>query len=235
LIVVGSWARETASLVATREFTGDWTPDTIASGGGEEVARSAGADGLVDTGAVNLTGGNYAVWALAGGRGKGVGVYVKDTRVGGIDPQAPDGWQMVGRIRLEVGHYRVQMVSEPGPAGTDPGSAPRYAAVMLSADPSFKPPAEHLLDAYNSLSVLFPSAEQVLTGRVELLATGSGNVTGAQFSIDGEPLRPAFGPPFKLALSTSRYENGAHTLRVEGLDRAGPTGLVLEIPISIAN
>ncbi len=234
LITVGSWARETAALVATREFSGDWMPDTITITGMDKLARSAAEDGLVDTGPVNLTGGNYAVWVLAGGRGRGIGVYIKDKRVGGIDPQAPDGWQMVGRVRLDAGHYHVQMISEPGPQSSA-GASARYAAVVLSADPGFKPPPEHLLDAYNALALLFPSADQVLSGRVELLATGSGNVTSAQFSIDGEALKPAFGPPFTLSLSTTRYQNGSHVLRVEGLDRAGPTGLVLEIPISIAN
>jgi len=234
LITVGSWARETAALVATREFSGDWMPDTITITGREKLARSAAEDGLVDTGPVNLTGGNYAVWVLAGGRGRGIGIHVKDKRVGGIDPQAPDGWQMVGRVRLDAGHYHVQIISEPGPQSSA-GASARYAAVVLSADPGFKPPAEHLLDAYNALALLFPPADQVLSGRVELRATGSGNVTSAQFSIDGEALKPAFGPPFTLSLSTTRYQNGSHVLRVEGLDRAGPTGLVLEIPISITN
>jgi len=234
LITVGSWARETAALVATREFSGDWTPDTLTIAGREKLARSAAEDGLVDTGPVNLTGGNYAVWLLAGGRGRGIGVYVKEKRIGGIDPQAPDGWQMVGRVHLDAGHYHVQIISEPGPQSST-GASARYAALVLSADPGFKPPAEHLLDAYNSLALLFPPADQVLSGRVELRATGSGNVTSAQFSVDGEALKSAFGPPFTLSLSTTRYQNGSHVLRVQGLDRAGPTGLVLEIPITIAN
>ncbi len=233
LIVVGSWARETASLVATREFTGDWRPDTIAFGGGRLTARSADADGLVDEGPVNLTGGNYAVWVLGGGRGRGLAVYVKDKRIGAIDPDAPDGWQLVGRVRLEVGHYRVRIVSEPGSAPS--AAAARYAAVVFTADRTFRPPGHYLLDVFNSLSLLYPRPGQTVSGAVKLLATGSGSITGVQFYLDGEPLRRAFGPPFSLELSTDRYGNGRHVLKLEGLDRAGRTGLTVEAPIFISN
>ncbi|MDH4209486.1 MAG: hypothetical protein OEV76_11475, partial [Anaerolineae bacterium] len=77
--------------------------------------------------------------------------------------------------------------------------------------------------------------EEILRGRVELKATGAGNLSSADFSVDGESSRRASGPPFHLLLNTARFPNGPHTLRVEAVDRAGPTGLAVEIPIIIAN
>jgi hypothetical protein len=75
----------------------------------------------------------------------------------------------------------------------------------------------------------------VLTGRVELSATGAGNVTAVEFSLDGQLLRRVAGPPFAYSLNTQRVANGPHTLKAVGFDRNGSTGLELTIPVTIAN
>jgi hypothetical protein len=93
-----------------------------------------------------------------------------------------------------------------------------------------------VLDIYNTITLLFPPSDHILTGRVELRATAAGNISAAQFSLDGEPLRaPVSGPAFTLSINTARLPNGPHALSVEAVDRLGPTGLTMEIPITIAN
>jgi hypothetical protein len=227
---VGTRPRETVSLVTTRDLTGDWSDASDWLG----ATRAAFADGLVDSGSANLTGGTYAVWVLGGGRGKGIGVYVGDQRVGSVGADLPDRWQSVGRVRLEAGRHRVSVVSEPAAGGPEL-AAPRYACVVLTADPSYLPPGEEAVDYYNCLTCLSPLPGDTLTGTVEVQATGAGNLAAVEFSLDGSLLRRVSGPPFSFSLATARFTNGAHTLRLQGMDRAGPTGLSLDIPVTIAN
>jgi hypothetical protein len=227
---IGGRSREVVSLLAARDFLGDWSPASDWDGAG----RLALSPGLRDSASVNLTGGRYTVWVLAGGRGHSIAVGVGDRRVGGIDPLGLDAWQQVGRVSLEAGRHRVELTSVALPDAPE-GAAPRYAALILSADPTFQPPPGQVLDIYNALSLLAPRAGDTLTGRVQLEATGAGNLTGAEFSLDGELLRRVAGPPFMLALTTAHIANGSHTLRVEAVDRAGATGLAIEIPVVVAN
>jgi hypothetical protein len=187
-----------------------------------------------DTAAANLTGGTYTVWVLGGGRGSGITVSVDGQRVGTVGPTHPDGWHRAGRVRLEAGRHRVTLVSPPASDQTI-WSAPRYAAVILSTDTTFEPPEGEVFDVVNSLVLLSPDVSEPLTGAVELRATGAGNLLGAEFSLDGARVRRVSGPPFLLRWNTSRYENGPHTLRVETVDRTGPTGFALEFPVIIAN
>ena len=181
-----------------------------------------------------MTGGTYTLWALAGGRGNGITVSVDGKRVGAVEPDRPDGWQQVGRLRLEAGRHRVVLKA----ASVSPGetwSVPRYAAMVLSTDTTFTPPADQVFDMVNSLILLAPSVGEPLSGTVELQATGAGNLLGMEFSLDGTMLRRVSGPPFRYSLSTTRYATGPHTLRLEAVDRTGPTGLALEIPVTFAN
>ncbi len=230
LLLIGARAREVISLLARRDFFGDWLSAPDWNG----AARLAPSPGLRDTAPVNLTGGTYTVWILAGGRGQSITLYVRNTKVGSLDPRRPDGWQRLGRIQIEAGRHKIHLTSEPGP-DAGPGAAPRYASVIFSADPSFVPPADRVLDIYNSIVLLTPRPEETLRGRIQLTATSAGNLSSADFSLDGDFIGRASGPPFRLLLNTARFPNGPHTLRLEAVDRAGPTGLVIEIPIIIAN
>jgi hypothetical protein len=227
---IGSRVRESVSLSSMREFVGNWS----ASGDWGGLGREASTAGLQETAPANLTGGQYAVWILGGGRGQGIGVYVGDRRVGGIDPDKPDGWQQVGRVSLDSGRQLVRVVSETNPRGPA-GAAPRYAEVILSADSTFRPPASDVVDIYNSLVLLSPRGGETISGRVNLLATGAGNVTAVEFSLDGKILRRVTGPPFEFPLATERVANGPHTLKVAGFDRTGSTGLDLSIAVTVAN
>jgi len=227
---VGSRARETVSLSSMREFVGNWS----ASGEWHGLGRLAAAEGLRDTAPANLTGGQYTVWILGGGRGQAIGVYVGDKRVGGVDPDRPDGWQQVGRIRLDSGRQLVRVVAETNPRGPA-DAAPRYAEVILTADSTFRPPGDQVLDIYNSLSLLSPRPGDTISGRVDLRATSAGNVIFVEFSLDGKILRRASGPPFEYSLNTERVENGAHTLKIVGFDRTGSTGLEVSVPVTVAN
>jgi hypothetical protein len=227
---IGSRARDSAALLSTREFVGNWSASSDWDGAG----RQAFASGLSETAPANLTEGSYSVWILAGGRGQGIAVYVGDRRVGGIDPDKPDGWQQVGRVKLDSARHLVRVVSEENPRGPV-GAAPRYADVILSADTTFRPPSDQVLDIYNSLVLLSPRTGDTLSGRVDLLATGAGNVTAVEFSLDGQLLHRVSGPPFPYSVNTERIANGAHTLKVAGFDRTGSTGLELSIPVTVAN
>jgi hypothetical protein len=226
---IGSWPRELVSLLARRDFLGEWLADP----GWGDAARRAPQPHLQDTARVHLRGGTYTVWVLAGPRGQGIDVYVRDKKVGSVDPARPDGWQRVGRVALEAGRHEVRLVSR-GEPEAPAGSSPRYAAVVLSASSSFAPPVNRVVDVYDAISVLFPPPGHTLSGRVELRATGAGNITGAEWSLDGQVLRRASGPPFRLSLDTGRLAPGPHVVSVEALDRAGPTGLVVDVPVTIA-
>ena len=227
---IGGRGREVVSLLARRDFVGGWRP----SQDWNEAASFAPDAGVEDTAAANLTGGGYTVWVLAGGRGNGIAVSVDGKRVGAVDPDRPDGWQQVGRVRLEAGRRRVTLTSE-AVAQSDQWSPPRYAAVILSTDSTFQPPADQVFDVVNALVLLSPDVSQPLRGAVPLRATGAGNLLGLEFSLDGEAPRRVSGPPFSFTLSTSRYANGPHTLKLEAVDRTGPTGLALSVPITISN
>ncbi len=229
-LMIGGRARAVVSLLARRDFYGDWRSAPDWNG----AARLAPSPGLRDTAPVHLTGGTYTVWVLAGGRGRSLSIHVRNTKIGSLDPLRPDGWQRIGRVELDAGRHKVHIISEPG-ADAPPGAAPRYASVIFTADSSFAPPANRILDLYNTIALLAPRAEETLRGRVELLATSAGNVYRADFSLDGQFLHRASGPPFRFTLNSARFSNGPHTLRVDAVDRAGPTGLAMEIPIIIAN
>jgi hypothetical protein len=70
---------------------------------------------------------------------------------------------------------------------------------------------------------------------VAFRATGAGNLAGVEYSLDGGLVHRASGPPFSFSLPTARYPNGPHVLRLQAVDRTGPTGMTLELPITIAN
>ncbi len=226
---IGGRAREVVTLVAGRDFLGDW----VGADDWEGWARLAPEPGLSDVAHAYLRGGTYTFWMLAGGRGQSIDLYVRETKVGSVDPRLPDGWQRIGRARLDGGRHEVRVISREGP-DAPAGVSPRYAAVILTTDSAFTPPANRVLDIYNSISLLFPPADHTLSGRIELKATGAGNITGAEFSIDGEVLRPVSGPPFRLSLNADRLTPGPHVLRVEAVDRGGRTGLAVEVPVSVA-
>jgi hypothetical protein len=229
-LAIGGRAREVVPLLARRDFLGEWTGALDWDG----ASRQADSPGLRDSAHVNLTGATYTVWVLAGGRGRGIDVYVKDRKVGSIDPRRPDGWQRIGRVRLDAGRHEVHLVSQPGDGDLE-GAAPRYASVILTPDSTLALPAGRIFDMHNSITLLFPPAGHVMSGRVELLATGAGNLTAAEFSLDGETLRRVSGPPFRYSLNSARLPQGEHVLRVEAVDRAGPTGLGVEVPVTIAD
>jgi len=229
-VPIGGRGRDTVSLLARRDFFGDW----ISAPDWNGAARLAPSPDLRDSAPANLTGGAYTVWVLAGPRGQRLSVHIGHTEVGSVDPHRPDGWHQLRRIRLEAGRHKVHVVSEPGP-DAPAGAAPRYASVILTADSNFVPPTDRVLDIYNGITLLFPRADQTLSGTVELKATGAGNVSAADFSLDDKLLRQVAGPPFRLSLNTRRFANGPHTLRVESVDRAGTSGLAVEIPVIIAN
>jgi hypothetical protein len=226
---IGGRGREVIALLARRDFVGGWasSPDW------DDQARLAPGSGAVDYAYVELAEGTYTVWILAGGRGQGIDVYVKDSKIGSIDPRLPDGWQRLGRVRIEAGRTRIQLVAQTEPEAPT-GAAPRYAAVIITADSSFSPPAGRVLDIHNAIALLFPAPEQTLSGTVELVATGAGNITGAEFSLDGELIRQVSGPPFRIALNTQRFTPGPHRLKVDAVSRSGPLGLSLEVPVTIA-
>lgn len=226
---IGGRSREMISLLARRDFVGDW----IAGRGWEGAARIAPLPGRKDVARLDLSGGLYTVWMLAGGRGQIIEVYVGNQRVGSIDPQLPDGWQQIGRLRLESGRYEVRIVSVTNPTAPA-GARPQYAEVLFSADASFTPPTNRLVDLYDSIYLLAPAANSTLSGQVELIATGAGNMSAAEFSLDEELLRRVSGPPFHLTINADRFPPGAHTLRLEAVDRVGPTGLAVEVPVTVA-
>ena len=227
---IGAYGREVVSLLACRHFLGEWT----AAPEWEGCGRLAPESGLRDSAHIPLHGGTYTVWVLAGGRGQSIDVFVRDKKLGAVDPAAPDGWHRVGRVRLDSGRHQVQLVSRAAP-NAPAGASPRYAGVIFAADSSFHPPANRPVDIYNSIALLFPPADHVLSGRVEVAATGAGNISGAEFSLDGEVLRRVSGPPFSFTLNTRRLPPGPHLLRVEAVDRAGLTGLAVEVPVIVAH
>ncbi|MFB3882414.1 MAG: hypothetical protein ACE149_14195 [Armatimonadota bacterium] len=229
MLPIGGRAREAVALLARRDFVGQWVPSADWDGAG---AMAPGAEGQ-DTAFVQLAGGTYTVWILAGGRGQGIDVYLKGASIGSIDPMLPDGWQRIGRARFEEGRNEIRVVAR-AEADAPTGAAPRYAAVLVTADSALSPPINRVLDIHNSISLLAPSPTQTISGTAELLATGAGNMTGAEFSLNGETVRRVSGPPFRLSLNTRRYSPGPYTLRVEATDRSGPTGLAVEIPVTIA-
>ncbi len=226
---VGGRGREVVSLMARRDFVGGWRPFPEWQG----AAAGALDGGVIDIAPVNLTGATYNVWILAGGRGNGIAVSIDGSAVGAIEGDSPDGWQRVGRMRLEAGRHRVAVTSQAASEGE--WAAPRYAEVLLSADTGLEPPPDQVLDVYNALVLLSPNLQDPLRGTVELRATGSGNLVAVEFSVDGALLRRVSGPPFSVSLPSERYSDGPHTLKIEAVDRAGPTGLALEIPFVISN
>lgn len=227
---VGGRARHVVPVLARREFFGDWVSAHDWNG----AARLAPAPGARDSAAVNLPEATYTVWLLGGGRGHSITCYVGDKKIGSLDPRAPDGWYQLGRIRLEASRHHVSLVSELGP-DAPPDAAPRYASVIFSSDPTFVPPPGQVFDVHNHLVLLAPRAGDILRGRVDLKATGAGNMASADFSLDGELVRRTSGPPFDASLNTLRFTNGPHTLRVEIVERTQPTGIAVDIPIVIAN
>lgn len=227
---IGTYGREVVSLSACRHFLGDWVPAPDWNG----CARLAPDSGLRDSAHVNLRGGVYTVWILAGGRGQDIDVLVDSQKVGAIDPMALDGWHRLGRVRLDSGRHEVLVVSV-SPVDAPAGATPRYASVIFAADASFEPPANRALDTYDSIALIFPPADQTLSGRAELEATGAGNINGAEWSMDGEVLRRVSGPPFRLTLNAQRLPPGQHVLRVEAVDRLGLTGLAVEVPVTVAH
>ena len=159
---IGGRSREIVALLAHREFIGDWRPSADWRGAGS-VAPAAGA---LDTARVNLTGGSYTIWVLGGGRGNGVSVSVDGTR--GRSAGAGTGGRVAGGSPGAAGGGTAPVA--PVSVGGDrrrsaPWSAPRYAAVLLSTDSTFTPPAGQVMDVVNSLALLSPDLAEPLAGQ----------------------------------------------------------------------
>jgi len=229
-VVVGGRGREVITMLARREFLGEWAGSSEWGG----RARVSPKEGGEDSGHVYVRGGTYTVWILAGGRGQPLDVHVRGQKVGSIDPTLPDSWQRIGRIRLDSGRHEVWLVSQAAPEIFE-GATARYVEVILTVDSAFKPPAGQILDVHNTLTLLSPRPEATLSDVVTLEATGAGNFAGVEFSLDGESLRRVSGPPFRFSVNVNRFPTGLHNLRIEAVDRAGPTGLSIEIPVTIAH
>jgi hypothetical protein len=227
--LVGGHGREIAALVTTRDFIGEWRFER----GYDGRARQASTLGARDLAHVNVTGGTYNVWVLGSGRGQTLEVRGRNQVVGSMDPNLPDGWQRIGRVRLDPGRHPVEVIARDAPENLD-GAQPHYAGVVFSEDSSFEPPQNRVFDTYDALNLLYPPSGQTLSGWVELRATGAGNITGAEFSLDGEVLRRISGPPFRASLNANRLPAGPHVLRVEGVYRGNATGLAVEVPVMVA-
>ncbi|MBN1459892.1 MAG: hypothetical protein JXA57_10155, partial [Armatimonadetes bacterium] len=227
--LIGGRGREIVALVTTRDFIGEWRFGRGWAG----TARYATHPGAQDLAHVNVTGGTYSVWVLAAGRGQPFEVRIRDRVVGSIDPDRPDGWQRIGRVRLDAGRHRVQVVAQSSQGSFD-GVSPGYSGIVLSEDPSFEPPENRVFDTYYALSLSRPTPGQTLSGQVELRGTGSGNMTAVEFLLDGEVLRRVSGPPFRASLNADRLPAGIHVLGMSAIYRGDPTGVVLELPIVVA-
>jgi len=227
--LIGGHGREIVALVTTRDFIGEWSFGP-GWGGTARYATRAAAQDLAH---VNLAGGTYRVWVLAAARGQRFEVRIRNQVVGRIDPDRPDGWQEIGRVRLDAGRHPVQVIGE---SSEDSGEAasPGYAGIVLSEDPSFEPPDNRFFDTYYALSLSRPAPGQTLSGQVELSGTGAGNITGGEFLLDGEVLRRVSGPPFRTSVSTDRLPAGIHMLGLSAIYRGHPTGVVVEVPVMIA-
>jgi hypothetical protein len=227
--LIGGRGREIVALATTRDFIGDWRFGQ----GWEGRARYADGAGAQDRAHVNVMGGTYTVWVLAACRGHRFDVRIRNQTIGSIEPTRTDGWQKIGRVRLDAGRHPVEVVAQGLGAGRQT-TGPGYAGIVLSEDASFQPPENRVFDTYDALNLLYPAPGETLSGQVELRGTGSGNITGAEFLLDGEVLRRVSGPPFRTSLNADRLPPGVHTLGLSGVYRGHSTGMIVEVPVMIA-
>jgi chitodextrinase len=76
-----------------------------------------------------------------------------------------------------------------------------------------------------------------VSGNAVLLQPSStaGNPSRVTYTLDGSPLLVAFDPPYGFRWPTTRYANGAHTLRVFATGTGAVTTPVMTFPVTVSN
>jgi len=223
---VGTFPGETISLLAGREVNGFWRPTLSAWG----PARISDRPGAKDWAQMEVSGGTYEVWALVGGRGRQVALWVDGSFFAGIHPLRPDGWQHLGRIRLSRGVHRVELVCGTGPES----AAARHGQLLLTAISSLRPPPQGRLEIANSLALFSPRQGERIGPRTEVSGTAAGNIARVDFYVEGTLLRRFTTPPFSFTWDSGRLSEGRHLLGMVGMGRVGQVLASLEVEVDFA-
>jgi hypothetical protein len=212
---IGSLPGETISISANQELQGEWQPAQAGWG----TARRADRENLRDAAPVQLSGGSYDIWILAGGRGRETGIWIDNSHFAQIDPNLPDGWQHLGRLRLSPGEHNFALVSGLGAKG----SAACYSQLLATTIGSFRPPAQGMLQIANSMSLAQPRNGAQIGANTEVLGSAAGNIARVDFYVGDKLLRRFNSPPFSFVWNSAKLPEGKHTLRMVGFNRAGET------------
>jgi hypothetical protein len=218
---VGVIARETISLLAGRDFEGEW--EAGAEWDGSRWNPQAGA---ADRATVNLSGGAYRWWVLAAPREGGVRVSVDGRELGAANAAQPDGWQSLGTRELPRGRHEVVVTS------TDDVRS-GYAQVLITQDRSLVPPSGLVCDFYNSLTVLAPMPGQKVKGLVEIEATGTGNIGAVECYVDGRLVDRGRRPPYRFRWNARRAAAGPHPVELRALNHAGELLLTTSMQLEL--
>jgi len=219
---VGTVARETISLVAGRDFEGEWE-----IGAEWGASRWSPRKGATDSATINIIGGAYRVWVLAAPRAGGIRVSIDGQAVGVADALAPDGWRSLGTVDLARGKHEVSLAST---AAARSG----YVQVLITQDRRATPPPGTMRDLYNSITVLAPRPGEAVKGLVRIEATGTGNIGAVECYVDKARVGREDRSPYRFRWNARRAAAGPHSVELRALDHAGNLLLTTGLQVDVA-
>jgi len=218
---VGTTAQETISLLAGRDFEGEWRPGAEWDG-----SRWSPRAGAVDRASININGGDYRVWVLAAPRGGAIRVAVDGRELKPTAAAAADGWQSLGTFDIARGRHEVTLTSSDA-------AGPGCAQVLISRDRNLAPPEGVVCDLFNSLIAVAPAAGQTVSGLVDIEATASGNISVVECYADEKLVGRERRPPYRFRWNARRATPGPHAIELRALDHAGELLLTTTLAVEV--
>jgi len=211
VVPVGRTPLETHSLFALTDFTGAWLPHDTWQGN----AKVSQGDLCADRAVVELGGEvaqPYVLWLLGAPNGREIIIRIDKKEVGRVRSDARYGWHQIGVSRQEAGAHTIELLAD---ERQRPGAEAIYAELLLTRSTLLQPPTGALLPYFDRIALLGPAPGSVVSGKVLVRASVSGNVEYVKLRVGDIELPTQYiRPPYAIEWDSTRVPDGAYTLTV---------------------
>lgn len=211
VVPVGRTPLETHTLFALSDFTGGWLPHDAWQG----QAKVSQGDLCTDRAMVELGGEvaqPYVLWLLGAPSGREIIIRIDNKEKGRIRADARYGWHQVGVSSLEGGAHTIEVIVDERQRS---GAEAVYAELLLTRSTLLQPPPAALLPYFDRIALLGPAPGSVVSGKVTVRASVSGNVEYVKLRVnDQEQPTQYIRPPYAIEWVSARVPDGRYTLTV---------------------